>query len=101
MAPEIGRLESDMLFLGLTRPAMILGVTYSWFLAELLFWALYFINMTDFLVVTIGSLGTHLLGNLIMSKEPRFLEIISIWAKTNSKCTNKRFHGNTHSYDLY
>lgn len=101
MSNEVGRLESDMLFLALTRPAVILGVTYSWFTLEAMGWLLFFINTSDFITVILGAVCTHLVGTLIIAKEPRFMEMVKVWAVTNTKCRNKRYHGNTDSYDLY
>ena len=34
MSGDAGRLQADPLFLALTRPAMLLGVTYAWFMLE-------------------------------------------------------------------
>ncbi len=96
-----GRLEADPVFLGLTRPAMILGVTYAWFTLNGFFWALYFINTSDFFYLIFGAIGVHLVGFFITSKEPRFMDIVVTKASKCMKCRNTMFHGNTQSYDLY
>jgi len=100
MATDVGRIETDMLFLALTRPAIVLGVTYSWFLVEGMGWLLYFINTSSFYVVP-GAAATHLIGILIIAKEPRFMEIVKIWLLTTTRCLNKRYYKGTSSYDLY
>lgn len=100
MASEEKGLEKDMVFLALTRPTMVLGVTYSWFALEGFGWLIYFINMKDFLGVFLGATATHLIGYLILSREPRLIEMWKVWGATCNKCRNKRFHGNTDSYDL-
>lgn len=98
---EYGRLETDPLFLALTRPAMLLGVTYAWFAVEGLGAMVYFINSSDFLGLFIGIMVFHAIGFIACKHEPRFVEVIKTNAKTNYKCMNKGFHGNTNSYDLY
>lgn len=98
---DYGRLQTDPLFAALTRPTMMAGVTYSWFFLEGFSWAIAFINTSSFSLVVPGFIFTHLLGYLLCSHEPRFLEIMMIISKTNFKCQNKQFHGNVNSYDLY
>lgn len=96
-----GRLESDPLFLGLTRPAMAFGVTYLWFMLNAMTWILYFINTSDFVWMIIGAPTIHGIGYFICSKEPRFMDILLIKGGKCMKCKNARYHGNTQSYDLY
>lgn len=97
---EFGRLEADPLFLALTRPTMVVGVTYSWLMLEGGVSFVYFIQTSSFKVVFFAII-LHFIGILICKKEPRFLEIIGVFAKVSGKCRNKLFHGNTSSYDLY
>lgn len=101
MALETGRLEMDQLFLGLTRPAMIIGVTYAWFCFEALIWATVFINTSDFKLLAMGAGINHFIGVMICGKEPRFMDLWMVRMSQCMKCKNTRFHGNTHSYDLY
>lgn len=102
MADEYGRLETDPVFLGLCRPAMLFGVSYLWMTLEMLIWLIYFVQSDGkFGVMIPGALATHLIGYLACTKEPRFMEILMIQARTCSKCINKNYHGNTHSYDVY
>lgn len=96
-----GKIRRDPLFLGLTRPAMLLGVTYSWFTVETMIWLLTFIMTSQFGLVIPGFLATHFVGYMACSHEPRFIELIKIWADTATKCTNRGYHGNTSSYDLF
>jgi len=96
-----GRLESDPLFLGLTRPAMAFGVTYTWFLVEVFCLVIYFINSSDFLGLFITTPILHGIGYFICAKEPRFMDMIIIKGARCMKCKNARFHGNTQSFDLY
>lgn len=101
MAQDTGRLNADPLFLALTRPTMIVGVTYAWLMGGGGLASLYFINTSDFKGVFIYYPLWHFVGMLIFSREPRFLEIAAVWAKVYGKCKNRKYHGNTASYDLY
>lgn len=98
---ESGRLESDPLFLGLTRPAVILGVSYVWFALEGAVWAIFFINTSNIPLMLVGAGVTHISGFVLFSKEPYFMDVFMVWAKTNTKCSNTQFHGNTSSYDIF
>ena len=101
MGYELNTLESDQVFLGLTRPAMLMGVTYSWFLLNGFIWALIFLNTRSVMFFVLGVVVTHFIGMVVCSHEPRFSELIKAWAKTNSKCPNKLYHGGTSSYDIF
>jgi len=98
---EFGKIETNLVFLALTRPAMLLGVTYAWFTVEGGLAMVYFINTSDFLGVFGGAVAMHIVGYMACAQEPRFIELFKVRAETNSKCKNKSFHGNTDSYDLY
>lgn len=100
MAEDTGKLESDILFLALTRPTMILGVTYMWFMIQGMLWAMVLVN-TNNLMSLFGGVITHGIGYLICSKEARFVELWLVWFATCTKCRNQGYHGNTHSYDPY
>lgn len=102
---ETGHLQADPLFQGLTRPAMIMGVSYLYFVVNSVCNIVVFINSGSFIYL----LGTfpllHGVGYLICLKEPRSIELLMI--KT-SKCWKiapvskiRRFHGYTNSYDVY
>lgn len=97
---EYGRLEKDPLFLALTRPPLVLGVTYMWVALEGLLGAVYFINTSDFMMF-IYVAGLHLIGWLITSRDPQFLDVMMVSAKISGKCKNKMYHGNTTSYDIF
>lgn len=101
MVEDIGRVERDPLFLALTRPAMIMGVTYGWASVNGFFWTIVFINSRNFMLLIPGILITHIIGYYACAYEPRFMEILGIWARTVPTCINRFYHGNTCSYDLY
>lgn len=99
--PDAGRLQADPLFLGLTRPPMMLGVTYSWFMLNALVWAVVFINTADFGVLIPGAVTVHFIGYMICSREPRYMDIWIVKLSKCARCKNASFHHNTQSYDLY
>jgi len=101
MSDDLGRVQRDPLFLALTRPTMMFGVTYSWFAVTGMFWVIVFVNTKNFALMIPGMAFTHAVGYYLCAYEPRFMEIISIWSKTVPTCVNRFFHGNTCSYDLY
>lgn len=102
MAETKGGLQSDPLFLGLTRPAMILGVHYLMFLMNLIFQMLMFINKVyehQFMVFP-SAIGIHCLLYLICLREPRMIELLIARYGKCSKCKNRLYHRHTNSYDL-
>ncbi len=101
MSQQTGKISQDPLFLALTRPAMIFGITYSWFMLNALVWMLYFIATSDFSLTIPGALIVHFVGVLTCNHEPRFMDIVRAWGMANTRCLNKHFHGNTSSYDVY
>ena len=56
--------QADPLFLGLTRPALVAGVSFSYFALNMMVCTLYFIIATDFKVIVLGVL-VHLFGYTI------------------------------------
>ncbi len=96
-----GRLQSDPLFLGLTRPTLVFGVTYMWFVVNIMLNIIAFINTEDMQFLLVAFPVIHAIGFFISSKEPRFLDIEFIKSAKCSKCKNLAYHGFTHSYDLF
>ena len=96
-----GRLSSDPVFQGLTRPTMIAGVSYMYFVLNATICLIAFINYQNFIVLFAVAPSVHLIGYLICLKEPRSMELLLIRAKLGLKCLNRGFHGGANSYDLY
>lgn len=96
-----GRLNSDPLFQGLTRPTMILGVSYMYFVANAMISMIIFINMQSFKMILIVSPTVHLIGYLICLKEPRAIELFLLRLNKGFRCMNRGFHGYTNSYDPF
>ncbi|MBV8938211.1 MAG: VirB3 family type IV secretion system protein [Alphaproteobacteria bacterium] len=96
-----GRLQSDPLFQGLTRPTMIFGVSYMFFVLNMAICLVIFINSQSFLILLGVMPVLHLCAYIICLKEPRALEMFMVKMKKGLKCLNRVYHGNTNSYDLY
>ena len=96
-----GRLQSDPLFQGLTRPTMILGVSYMYFVINAAISMIVFINMQSFKTLLIVSPTVHLIGYLICLKEPRAIELFILKVNKGYRCVNRGFHGYTNSYDPF
>jgi len=97
---SVGRLQSDPLFQGLTRPTMIMGVSYMYFVINGIVSLITFINMQNFVVVPV-ALSVHLIGFLICLKEPRAIELFVVKMSKGYRCVNRGYHGYTNSYDPY
>ena len=96
-----GRLQSDPLFQGLTRPTMIMGVSYMYFVINAVISLICFINLQSFKILFFVAPGVHLIGYLICLKEPRAIELFLVKMLKGYKCVNRGFHGYTNSYDPY
>lgn len=77
-----GALERDTLFVALTRPQMFAGVTYSYFVANLI------VSTELFLIfrstwVLIAAAVVHIAGVLLCLKEPR---VFDLWLAHAANC---------------
>ena len=75
-------LERDTLFVGLTRPQMFAGVTYSIFVANVVIATELFLVFKSLWVVA-AALVLHGASMLLCLKEPR---IFDLWLARVSKC---------------
>ncbi|MDR0571514.1 MAG: VirB3 family type IV secretion system protein [Rickettsiales bacterium] len=96
-----GRIEADSLFLGLTRPSMILGVTYIYAGMNAIGSVMAFIMTSNFVYLLVLMPTLHIIAYIICLKEPLMLEIILMRTGNFNQCYNKTFHGGLNSYDVY
>ena len=89
------------LFLGLARPAMIMGVNYLFVVLNFAVSMIAFINTTSFLVLLVMLPGVHIIAYIICLKEVRALELLILKVRWGIRCMNRRYHGHTNSYDIY
>jgi type IV secretion system protein VirB3 len=96
-----GQIESDPLFLGLTRPPMLLGVSYTFAGINLLISLMAFVLTNNFAYLLILLPITHGVAWLICLKEPRALELFMAKTSKCNICKNRFYYGGINSYDLY
>lgn len=75
-------LERDTLFVALTRPQMFAGVTYSYFVANLVIGTELFLIFRSAWVLG-GAVLIHFSGVLLCLKEPR---IFDLWLARMANC---------------
>lgn len=79
-------LERDTLFVALTRPQMFAGVTYSFFVANVVVATELFLIFRS-LWMLLAAAGIHMAGVLLCLKEPRFFDL---WLSRVSNCPRIR-----------
>jgi type IV secretion system protein VirB3 len=72
---------ADTLFVGMTRPSMVWGVTYSALLLNLVVTMESFI-VTKNLVWLLSFVPIHGVCYLICLYEPRFFDLLQLWGRT-------------------
>jgi len=96
-----GSVGVDPLFLGLTRPPLLLGVSYTFAALNGIVSLLAFVITAKFFYLLILLPGLHLIGWFICLKEPRAIELLLAKTSKCSICRNRMYHGGTNSYDVY
>ncbi|MCC8417137.1 MAG: VirB3 family type IV secretion system protein [Rickettsia endosymbiont of Bryobia graminum] len=87
-----GKLRSDPLFVGLTRPAMVFGVSIKFFALNIILCMSLFIQSNSIYNLLFGAV-VHIIGYVICFKEPRFIEIMLNKSSRCSGCPNKAYYG--------
>ena len=85
----MGGLDRDRLFVALTRPQMFAGVTYSYFVINMVVTAELFLVFRSIWVL-LTALIVHGVGVLLSLREPRFVDL---WVTRASRCGRVRNHG--------
>ncbi len=94
-----GELEANSLFVGLTRPPMLFGVSYMFALLNAFICMIAYIATTQFRYL--GAIfPIHLIGFILCSKEPLILELFLIKGQKCSHCKNRLYY-HANSYDPY
>ncbi|MDX1924634.1 MAG: VirB3 family type IV secretion system protein [Rickettsiaceae bacterium] len=89
---------NDPLFVGLTRPTLIGGVSLPFFMVNMMITGCFYIYSTSVKVVFV-AIGVHIVGVIICFKEPRLIELFINRASKCNKCPNKFYYG-ANSYDM-
>lgn len=98
MASE-NKVKADPLFVGLTRPPLLFGVSYTYFVVNALVSMVTYIATSNFKFLAM-AVPIHFIGLYICSKEPLFIELFKVKADKCSRCRNKFYHG-ANSYDPF
>lgn len=93
-----GELESDPLFVGLTRPTMLFGVSLSYVMLNMMISIGVFIQKPGIMIVFVAGI-VHLVGYILCFKEPKFMELYLNKASKCNQCPNKTFYG-ANSYNV-
>jgi len=80
----------DPLFIAMTRPPMLFGVTFL-FLGLNLFSVAFVFVITKNLLHLLFALPIHVVGYLICLKDPQLLDVMVKKAQKTSGVTNKKF----------
>ena len=83
-----GELRRDTLFVALTRPQMFAGVTYSFFVINVVIAVELFLIFGSFWVLLV-ALVSHLAGMIASLREPR---IVDLWLTRVRTCPRVKNH---------
>lgn len=92
MVEKVKMLTKDTLFVGLTRPTMVLGVPYLAFVGEVVCFSILFINAASIMHLLI-IVPIHGVLYLIGANDPGIFDSLYMWTKTYGRCRNMRFWG--------
>lgn len=92
-------LPTDPLFLGLTRPPMLFGVSYFFAVINVMTCMIAYIGTTQFKYMAF-MVPIHAVSYYICAKEPLFIELFRVRGEKCSRCRNKMYHG-ANSYDQF
>ena len=95
-----GNLKTDPLFLGLTRPAMIFGVSFLFFGLNMMITVSYFVMTSNFKII-LFCIAFHGAGVMLTKKEPLALEIVMTKLQKCNGGQNKSFYKGLHSYGIF
>lgn len=92
MAQENQDVHTDPLFVGLTRPAVVFGIHYYAFVAEVLIAAIIFLAVGNpFYLLLV--LPIHGVLYLVSNNDPGKFGALAIWSKTIARSQNTAFWG--------
>ena len=96
-----GTVGTNPLFLGLTRPPMLLGVSYTFAALNGIISLLAFVITSKFFYLLVLLPSIHMVGWFLCLKEPRAIELFLAKTSKCSVCRNRMYYGRTNSYDVY
>lgn len=96
----LGTLKTDALFLGLTRPAMLAGVTYTYFAMEFFVSIIIFVMTSNFKVF-LFTFFAHGFGMVLCKREPLAIDMLLNKTQKTPATFNKSYHGGLQSYNMF
>jgi type IV secretion system protein VirB3 len=84
--------QTDVLFVGLTRPATVAGIPYVAFVVEVMAVALVFLAVGHPFCLAL-AVPVHAALYLISANDPGAFDAIYMWLKTFGRCRNARAWG--------
>jgi len=88
--------ERDMVFIGLTRPPMWMGVGYNWLWATGMASIMAFLLVTPLMGVIIFPI-LHIVGLVLYAKDPQLVSVIVARLKVGGTGNRKFWQGNSYS----
>ncbi|MBZ2207151.1 type IV secretion system protein VirB3 [Massilia soli] len=82
-------LTTDTLFVGVTRPTMVAGVTLPAFLLNTMLSSIVFLAANNILYLSV-CIPIHAVAYLVCLNEPRAFELLFLWAATKGRNLNRR-----------
>ena len=95
-----GHVKNDPLFIGLTRPAMLLGASFSYTLFNMTVSAFGFL-MLDNIYFLIAAIPIQGIGYQLCSKEPLIIELMRVRLSKCSRAIRNRLVHGANSYDPF
>lgn len=83
------KLHKDVLFVGLTRVPLVIGIPYAAFVAEVMFMAIEHVMVGNPLYL-LFIVPIHAVLYLISSHDPGIFAEIAAWSNTTSRCRNNK-----------
>ncbi len=92
----MSEIYNDPLFVGLTRPTLIFGVSMQFAMLNMIVCGIYFIQTSSIKGIFLGIIF-HLVGYILCFKEPRFMELYMIkFGKFNQSKTKGYYGANSY-----
>ena len=91
-------LTNDPLFVGLTRPTLIFGVSMQYAMVNMIISGIYYIQTSSIKSILIGAV-VHIIGYILCFKEPRFMELYMHKLGKFNQNPTKSYYG-ANSYDV-
>lgn len=81
-------MSSDPLFQGMTRPAMLAGVTYSGVILEMMLVVAPFVMLNSAWTL-LAALPIHGVMWLVCRWDPRFFDLLLVWLQTGANAPHR------------